>query len=85
MNIRRESHWFYYLSLLVMEVFAFSLILSAQGNTSLQLRYTMLAAGIYVIWGVVHHGINHTLHKKVIIEYLLMGLLGISIVYFFLR
>lgn len=82
---RPDKHYLYYLFLLIMEALIGALIISSQGDRYMQLVYGLFAAIIYVVWGIIHHLINHTLHKKVVIEYLLMGAVGVSILYFFLR
>ncbi|MEK7605267.1 MAG: hypothetical protein AAB478_01950 [Patescibacteria group bacterium] len=83
--IRPDKHYLYYLFLLVMEALIGALIIMSQGDRYMQLVYGLFAAIIYVVWGIIHHLINHTLHKKVVIEYLLMGAVGVSVLYFFLR
>lgn len=83
--IRPGKHYLYYLMLLIMEVLIGILIISSRGDRYMQLVYGFSAAIIYVVWGIAHHAINHTLHKKVVIEYFLMGAVGVSILYFFLR
>ena len=83
--IRPDKHYLYYLFLLVMEALIGALIIMSQGDRYMQLVYGLFAAIIYVVWGIIHHLINHTLHKKGVIEYLLMGAVGVSVLYFFLR
>ena len=62
--IRPDKHYLYYLFLLVMEALIGALIIMSQGDRYMQLVYGLFAAIIYVVWGIIHHLINHTLHKK---------------------
>lgn len=80
-----RRHRFYLGSLLLIQLFCLLLILAANGNEALQMKFVVLAALAYVIWGFVHHKIHHDLHAKVVIEYVLMGFLGIAIIYFLLQ
>ena len=36
----------------------------------------------YMILGILHHFVNHELTAKIMVEYILIGALGISIVFF---
>lgn len=83
--MRPTKHYFYYMSLLIMEALVGALVIFSSGDRQKQLTYGVVAAVIYIVWGIAHHLINHTLHKKIVVEYLLMGALGVSILYFFLR
>ncbi len=50
---------------------------SAQGNINLQLAVGFMTAVAYVAWGVIHHAVMGTLHRKVVIEYVLIGLIAV--------
>lgn len=82
-NIRQ--HKTYYIVLLVLELVGFFLILSAVGNKSLQMAYVVLTTFIYVIWGIVHHYVHHDVQSKIVLEYILMGSFGISVMFFLLH
>ncbi len=51
-------------------------------NINLVFSVLVLTVVFYVMWGIIHHKINHDLNNKLIVEYLLIGLLGISIIFF---
>ena len=40
----------------------------------------MLTAVAYVLWGIIHHLILGTLHRKVVLEYLGLAVLGAIII-----
>lgn len=80
-----RRHAFYYISLLLIEVIGFILIISANGQKSLQMTYVVLLAGVYIVWGLVHHKLHHDLQSKIVLEYVLMGSLGVTILFFLLH
>lgn len=41
---------------------------------------TSVFAVLYIVWGVLHAHTNHNLHAKVVLEYFLVALLGVTIV-----
>ena len=81
-NIR--SHKAYYLLLAGMQAAGFFLILFAKGDKKLEFTYIVLSTLFYLIWALVHHYLDHDLHVKVVVEYVLMSILGVSVMYFFL-
>ncbi len=80
-----KKHRFYYIFLLIIEASLAYCILVSKGDRDRQLLLMLTAAVFYAIWGIVHHSINHDFHFKVVIEYLLMAILGIAIVFFLLQ
>ncbi len=76
------KHLNYYLFLLA--IFAVGLLLSVlvYPNIFLQILIIVLTIIFYVVWGIWHHKKEHNLTNKIVVEYLLIGLLGISIVFF---
>lgn len=50
-----------------------------QGNVALQLAAGIVTSVAYVAWGIIHHAIAGDLHRKVVIEYVLVGLIAIVI------
>lgn len=49
----------------------------AQGNMKLQLVTGIVTTAAYVAWGIIHHVIKGDVHRKVVIEYVLIGLIAI--------
>ncbi|MBI3984805.1 MAG: hypothetical protein HY344_02570 [Candidatus Levybacteria bacterium] len=76
------KHLNYYLLLLI--IFSIGLLATvfASPNTNLQILIIVLTIASYVFWGILHHKLNHELTNKIIVEYLLIGLLGFSIIFF---
>lgn len=65
----------------------FTLILILAGGTMTMLlldtnRGAQLVVGIvtsvaYVVWGIIHHALEGDLHRKVVVEYALMGVIAV--------
>lgn len=49
----------------------------AQGDSTLQFVIGSITSAFYVAWGIIHHAIRGDLHGKVVIEYVLVGLIAI--------
>lgn len=79
---KTTAHIVYFICLFL--VFAASLLLVSKTshNPSFQMMIIILMTFFYVAWALLHHYIEHDLHAKIVIEYVLIGALGISLVYF---
>lgn len=77
-----KKHITYYLSLLLLMALGVSLTLIAAPNIKLQSSIILITILFYMLLGMFHHLINHELTLKIVIEYLLIGFLGMSIVFF---
>jgi lipopolysaccharide export LptBFGC system permease protein LptF len=55
-------------------IFAFYYV---RGNTTLQLAIGIIVSISYVFWGIIHHLLDHSLHKRIVVEYLLIGAIAI--------
>jgi hypothetical protein len=87
MEFRSEwkKHWLYYLILITLEGIGLILLTLSTYNKSLQLTIVMLMSVIYVFSAIVHHYLSHDVHPKIVVEYILMGALGIAVTFFLLR
>lgn len=54
-------------------------------NRQVQMIVVVLTAFIYIIWGLIHHYLNHDLKTRIVIEYIVVGGLGISVIFFLLK
>ena len=79
-----KKHMGYYLSLITILVLGLVLVLLASPNIDLQVIITLLTVFFYILWGLFHHLTNHELTVKIVIEYVLVGVLGVSILFFLL-
>ncbi len=48
-----------------------------RGNPAMQFRIGIVTSISYVVWGILHHTLEHNLHKKIVVEYLLIGAIAI--------
>lgn len=49
----------------------------AAGNTKLQLVAGIVTSAAYVAWGIIHHMLRGDLHRNVVVEYVLIGLIAV--------
>lgn len=68
-----KRHLFSYLLLLTTAVFFLILLNLYRGNRSIQFVIVTLFVLFYILWGIVHHAVEKTLHLKIVIEYILIG------------
>jgi len=80
-----NEHVAYYISLILIFALGTFLMSSATPNKQLQMLIFVIMAFFYVIWGVLHHFINHELSSKIVVEYILIGVLGVAIMFFLLK
>jgi lipopolysaccharide export LptBFGC system permease protein LptF len=85
MSKKINEHVLYYISLVIIFALGSLLISSVAPNKLLQLLIFILIAVFYVIWGILHHLINHEITSKIVVEYILIGVLGIAIMFFLLK
>ncbi len=72
----------YYLSLIaILGVGLASLFLTGP-NLRLQILIIGITAFFYVLWGALHHFINHELTLKIMLEYVLIAALGLAVLFF---
>lgn len=79
-----NTHIGYYTSLVAILAFGFLLVFLSFSNKGLQIMLVVLTVLSYVSWGIIHHLINHDLYIKIVVEYILIGVLGLTIVFFIL-
>lgn len=80
---RISEHTIYYASLIAMLTLSFLLAYSSSDRT-FQIGVIVATTLFYVLWGIMHHLMNHDLHMKIVIEYILIGVFGLSIIFFLL-
>lgn len=78
------KHLAYYISLTVVLTLGLILIFLTRPNIVSQALVILLTVIFYVVWGILHHLINHELSLRIVVEYILIGALGISILFFML-
>lgn len=76
------KHFGYYFILLLIFAIGFIATIFSSPNLNLQILIIICTISFYVFWGIWHHKKTHELTNKIIIEYILIGLLGLSIIFF---
>jgi hypothetical protein len=77
-----RKHLGYYISLILILSLGLISILLANPNVKTQAVIVFITVFFYVLWGMLHHLINHELTLRIVIEYVLIGVLGMSILFF---
>lgn len=80
-----KKHFLYYIFLIFLLSLGIFLTIQTGYDRQLQFIIIILTAFFYVILGILHHLFEHDLSSKIVLEYVLMGALGISVVLFFLK
>jgi hypothetical protein len=82
MHKKFKQHLGYYISLMAILLLGLALVLLTSPNLKTQSFVILLTVFFYVLWGVLHHLINHELTVKIMIEYVLIGGLGLAVLFF---
>lgn len=72
-----KKHFWHYFVYLVIFCGGLYLILTSQGNSSLEARYIIFIGILYFAWAMVHHYVHHELNFRIINEYILIVILGV--------
>ncbi len=78
----RISHNIYYLIELLILTGGFYIVFLLGYSVRLQLAGLIAILLIYTTSGILHHKVHHNLHKKIMIEYILISLVILSIFIF---
>ncbi len=80
---RLSEHSIYYISLIAILSLGF-LLAYTSSDRSFQIGVIVATTFFYVLWGIMHHLMNHDLHAKIVLEYILIGAFGLTITFFLL-
>ena len=75
-------HYFVLVVMLILSAWMFFL---SQGNHGFQLMVGVVTACLYAAWGMAHHSVIGDLHRKVVIEYVLIAAIAIALFVIVLR
>ena len=76
MNMR-QKHTIYYVSLSIIMALGLLVIVLTKQDPVLRMYAVLLTTLFYVVWGIVHHILHHDTSVRVVVEYVLIGALGI--------
>jgi hypothetical protein len=77
-----KTHLGYYISLLAILCLGLFLVILVSPNAKQQSMVILMTIFFYVLWGVLHHAINHELTARIVIEYVLIGGIGAVLLFF---
>lgn len=77
-----RQHLLYYSTMTGLQVLGFFLVLDAAPRIGVQMVLVVVTSIIYFFWALLHHYLHHDLHRKIVLEYMLVGLLGITVSFF---
>lgn len=77
-----RKHIAYYVSFLLIMGAGISAVFLSQGDKNLQLDFVLMLAGAYLIWGILHHFIHHSVTLRLVIEYIVVACLGVAVIFF---
>jgi multisubunit Na+/H+ antiporter MnhB subunit len=77
-----KKHLGYYITLILILSFGLILILLTSPDVKMQAMIIFITVFFYILWGLLHHLINHELTPRIVIEYVLIGALGLSVLFF---
>lgn len=79
------QHSGYYIFLATILIFGLLVTYLTHSNRIFQVGTIIATTSFYVLWGIMHHLINHDLSLKIVIEYILIGAFGLTVIFFLLR
>lgn len=72
-----KSHIIHFIILLAIIAIGVISFISVRGNAGLQFFIGLTTAIAYVFWGIIHHSIEGDLHKKIVVEYVLIAAIAV--------
>lgn len=85
MHIKVQKHLLYYFFLTAILILGIFFSVQFSYNKQLQMLMVVITSLFYVGWGILHHYVHHDLNAKIVIEYVLIGSLGMTIVLFIIK
>jgi hypothetical protein len=82
MYTKLKKHLGYYLSLSAILLLGIVLVILTSPNIKTQGLVISLTVFFYILWGILHNLINHELSARIVIEYVLIGALGLAVLFF---
>lgn len=82
--MKKHHHW-YYIFLLIIFAAAIIVISAFRADKTMQAAILVLISICYVILGIIHHVVHHTITTRIVIEYIAIAVLGTSVILFVLQ
>ncbi len=78
MKTEIRKHIGYYVAFSVVQLLGLALVLLSAGNRQTQQIAILGTTVFYFIFAIAHHYLNHDLNAKIVLEYALMGCVGLA-------
>lgn len=78
------KHYGYVILFFCLSLFLITQFLQFEASSIVKTQILIILAALYVVWGVGYHNFTKSLTMEVMIEYILIALLGIIILYGFI-
>jgi hypothetical protein len=75
--MNRQIQYLYYLVLTAILVSGVGIFSALKGNQAGQFFVGTTTAAAYSIWGISYHWLRQDLHRKIVVEYVLIGLIAV--------
>jgi len=72
-----KNQIFHFIILIFILFFGVFMFVTEQGNKPMQLTIGIVTSLAYAAWGIIHHMAQHDLHRKIVVEYTLIGVIAI--------
>ena len=73
-----QKHYRYYFSLFFILFFGILALINSSYSRQLQMLVVVSTSFLYVLLALLHHYLEHDLTAKIVVEYILIGSLGIA-------
>lgn len=80
-----KKHLGYYVSFLLIVGASIFLVFQNMSDKNLILIFVSFFAASYVLWGILHHLVHHSVTLRIVIEYIVVALLGVAVIFFILN
>jgi len=78
-NAVTKKHLLYYIVFLAVELTGLGLLMILSDDRFMQFIVICFMSTFYVGWSILHHYHHHDVTIKIVVEYILIGLLGVVI------
>lgn len=78
----RHHHFLHYVVLFAILFTGLTLFIAFRFQPQIQWIISLTVAGLYVLWGIGHHSvIDKHMHARIVVEYVLMSLVGLILLW----
>lgn len=74
-----HKHILYYIAFTLVQVLCLTLVIMGSGSRELQMIAIIASAVFYFVFAMAHHILEHDLTGKIVVEYALIGCLGLAV------